>query len=269
MGLCIVEFNEKFQDIASTEKDTFWFSLPPPTPLTLIMLLITFSWSSLNCSVAMSVTASTNNSNWLNFYRQLDKGRFPAMWIFTMKMLSLLGSACLGSKWSELILKHQYFRQHSSPCVWQKAIVGAEGILYKGDVQRGAEEETWAVIRPKAALNLFHQSCYIQVLWPAIKSVSLSQRDQGSRHHVKLIWHSYYLITNCENLLLEHILFLSWKKWTTSLIVVLFASQWHHWISGYKDPSWIRCCLVVMENHLHLLTFTHLNRCSQTRPDVF
>lgn len=158
MGPCIVEFNEKFQDIASIEKDTFWFSLPPPTPSTLIMLLITFSWSSLNCSVTMSVTASTNNSNWLNFYRQLDKGRFPAMWIFTMKMLSLLGSTCLGSKWSELILKRQYqqtchrlhrhFRQHSSPCVWQKAIVGAEGILYKGDVQRGAEEETWAVIRP-------------------------------------------------------------------------------------------------------------------------
>lgn len=84
MGLCIVEFIEQFQDITSIEKDTFWFFLLPLTPSTLKMLRINCSWSSLNCSVTMSVTASTNNSNWLNFYRQLDEGSFPVMWIFTM-----------------------------------------------------------------------------------------------------------------------------------------------------------------------------------------
>ncbi|KAJ8366413.1 hypothetical protein AAFF_G00355670 [Aldrovandia affinis] len=61
-------------------------------------LQTTCSWSSLSCSVAPSVAVGTNSSPLVNFYRQLDKGRFQEIRTFAKKMLSLFGSTYLCEK---------------------------------------------------------------------------------------------------------------------------------------------------------------------------
>ncbi|XP_073807411.1 general transcription factor II-I repeat domain-containing protein 2-like [Danio rerio] len=88
-----VEFNKRFQDFAVIEKDMLLFSsplsadpdnAPPRLQLELIELQCDYECRGKHQQCSL-----------VDFYRQLDKGRFPEMRSFAKKMLSLFGSTYL------------------------------------------------------------------------------------------------------------------------------------------------------------------------------
>lgn len=88
-----VEFNKRFRDFAVIEKDMMLFSspfsvdpddAPPQLQLELIELQCDDEWRGRHQQLSL-----------VDFYRQLDKSRFPEMRTFAKKMLSLFGSTYL------------------------------------------------------------------------------------------------------------------------------------------------------------------------------
>lgn len=84
-----LEFNERFRDFAFIEKDMFLLSSSfsmdaddalPQLQLELIDLQCDNEWRSRHHQLYL-----------VDFYQQLDKGRFPEMRTFAKKMLSLFG----------------------------------------------------------------------------------------------------------------------------------------------------------------------------------
>lgn len=96
IGSLSVEFKERFRDFAAIEKDMLLFSSPfsvdpndasPQLQLELIELQCEDEWRGRHQQLSV-----------VDFYRQLDKGRFPEMRTFAKKMLSLFGSTYLCEK---------------------------------------------------------------------------------------------------------------------------------------------------------------------------
>ena len=86
-----VEFNKCFQDFAVIEKDMLLFSSPfsvdpddAPPQLQRIELQCDDQWRAKHLQLSL-----------VDFYLQLDKGRFLEMQTFAKKMLSLFGSTYL------------------------------------------------------------------------------------------------------------------------------------------------------------------------------
>ena len=89
IGSLSVGFKERFRDFATIEKDMLLFSSPfsvDPNDAS-PQLQCDDEWRSRHQQLSL-----------VDFYRQLDKGRFPEMRTFAKKMLSLFGSTYLCEK---------------------------------------------------------------------------------------------------------------------------------------------------------------------------
>ncbi|KAF7667667.1 hypothetical protein LDENG_00052240 [Lucifuga dentata] len=85
-----VEFKERFQDFAAIEKDMLLFSSPFSVDPDDTLHQLQLELIELQCDNERH--SQHQQLSLVNFYRQLDKGRFPEMQTFAKQMLSLLSS---------------------------------------------------------------------------------------------------------------------------------------------------------------------------------
>ncbi|XP_045890108.1 transmembrane protein 132C [Micropterus dolomieu] len=86
------QFNGHFQDFATLKKDMGLFSSPYSMDLDDVPHQMQMELTELQCD---ELRGRHQQLSPVNFYRQLDKGRFPEMRTFAKKMLSLFGSTYL------------------------------------------------------------------------------------------------------------------------------------------------------------------------------